>query len=62
LTEAPLALKAVKQAANMATQAPSLEAGLDIERALYEPLLKTQDRDEGLLAFREKRAPVYVGR
>lgn len=35
--------------------------GLDFERAAYEPLLQTKDREEALQAFREKRKPVFKG-
>jgi methylglutaconyl-CoA hydratase len=35
--------------------------GLDFERAAYEPLLQTKDREEALQAFREKRTPVFKG-
>jgi enoyl-CoA hydratase/carnithine racemase len=39
-----------------------LEEGLKIERACYEVTLGTQDRNEGLAAFAEKRAPKYQGK
>jgi methylglutaconyl-CoA hydratase len=35
--------------------------GLDFERAAYEPLLQTKDREEALRAFKEKRKPVFKG-
>ncbi|PCH36962.1 ClpP/crotonase [Wolfiporia cocos MD-104 SS10] len=57
---APLALRAAKQAISRAPEL-SLESGLDFERAAYEPLLKTNDRIEALEAFKEKRAPVFKG-
>ncbi|KZT08240.1 ClpP/crotonase [Laetiporus sulphureus 93-53] len=57
---APLALRAAKQAISRAPEL-SLETGLDFERASYEPLLKTSDRMEALNAFREKRPPVFKG-
>lgn len=50
---APYCLKAI---ANWAA------AGLDFERACYEPLLKTEDRVEALEAFKAKRAPSFKGR
>ncbi|KAH9939975.1 ClpP/crotonase [Amylocystis lapponica] len=57
---APLALKAAKQAISRAPEL-GLESGLDFERAAYEPLLKSKDRTEALEAFRQKRAPVFTG-
>lgn len=39
-----------------------LQRGLDMERELYDPLLRTEDRQEGLRAFKEKRRPKFVGR
>jgi methylglutaconyl-CoA hydratase len=38
-----------------------LFAGLDFERAAYEPLLETEDREEALRAFKEKRKPIFKG-
>ncbi|KZT29268.1 ClpP/crotonase [Neolentinus lepideus HHB14362 ss-1] len=57
---APLALKAAKQAISRAPEL-ALESGLDFERASYEPLLKTRDRVEALEAFKQKRKPVFRG-
>ncbi|CAL1701172.1 unnamed protein product [Somion occarium] len=57
---APLALRAAKQAISRAPEL-ALESGLDFERASYEPLLKSKDRVEALEAFKEKRAPVFKG-
>ncbi|KAI9001348.1 ClpP/crotonase [Trametes punicea] len=57
---APLALKAAKQAISRVPEL-GLESGLDFERASYEPLLHTKDRLEALQAFKEKRAPVFKG-
>ncbi|KAI9829569.1 MAG: hypothetical protein M1819_006074 [Sarea resinae] len=36
--------------------------GEEVENKAYEVVVKTQDRDEALLAFREKRKPVFKGR
>ncbi|WVR07115.1 hypothetical protein IAU60_004155 [Kwoniella sp. DSM 27419] len=60
LTSAPLALAAAKTAIQSATRLP-LEQGLDTERAVYNGLLDTQDRLEGLKAFAEKRRAVFQG-
>ena len=57
---APLALRAAKLAISRASELP-LEAGLDFERACYQPLLFTRDRVEALSAFQEKRKPVFKG-
>ncbi|BFZ57910.1 hypothetical protein PYCC9005_004965 [Savitreella phatthalungensis] len=37
----------------------TLDRGLDFERACYEDCMDKEDRQEGLLAFKEKRKPVY---
>lgn len=39
-----------------------IDEGLRIERACYDVTLVTEDRDEGLRAFAEKRPPQYRGR
>jgi methylglutaconyl-CoA hydratase len=36
--------------------------GEKAENAAYDIVLKTQDRDEALVAFREKRKPLFKGR
>jgi methylglutaconyl-CoA hydratase len=38
------------------------DTGLEIEQAYYAQVIPTEDRMEGLMAFREKRAPVYKGK
>ncbi|KAI9507024.1 enoyl-CoA hydratase [Russula earlei] len=57
---APLALRSAKLAISRALEL-SLEPGLDFERAAYEPLLQTKDREEALQAFKDKRKPVFKG-
>ncbi|KAK0554524.1 hypothetical protein OC846_002096 [Tilletia horrida] len=50
---------------NTATHASSRlnsETALDFERECYERLFGTEDRLEGLRAFKEKRKPKYIGR
>ena len=39
-----------------------LHTGLAIESNAYQVCIPTEDRLEGLAAFREKRKPVYKGR
>ena len=58
---APLALGAAKQAIDQGI-GRTLPYGLAIERQYYEKVLVTEDRNEGLAAFIEKRPPVYKGR
>lgn len=60
-TGAPLALRAAKLAVSRAVDL-SLEAGLDFERACYQPLLSTKDRLEALAAFKAKRKPNFTDR
>jgi enoyl-CoA hydratase/carnithine racemase len=58
---APLALAEAKRAVDRGWD-QEIEAGLALERQCYERLLDTQDRQEGLRAFAEKRPPKYQGR
>jgi len=57
---APLALRAAKESISRSPDL-SLETGLDFERASYDTLLTTSDRMEALVAFKEKRRPVFKG-
>ncbi|ODN82014.1 hypothetical protein L202_02342 [Cryptococcus amylolentus CBS 6039] len=61
LSSAPLALAAAKSAIDGATDS-SLDAGLTLEREMYNSLLDTYDRQEGLKAFAEKRRAIFTGR
>jgi enoyl-CoA hydratase len=58
---APLALGAAKQAIDRGVELPLAE-GLALERASYEKVLVSDDRNEGLAAFAEKRPAVYKGK
>jgi len=57
----PIALAQAKLAINKGLDV-DLHTGLNIEASAYEKCIPTQDRLEGLRAFREKRKPVYKGR
>lgn len=57
---APLSTQMAKEAIDRGTEV-GIEEGLQIERACYEKTLFTEDRNEGLRAFAEKRAPKYQG-
>jgi enoyl-CoA hydratase/carnithine racemase len=56
----PIALAAAKAAIQEGMEL-SLDQGLELEYQQYQRTLPTQDRLEGLVAFREKRKPVYRG-
>ncbi len=58
--KAPLAVQSVKRAIKAATD-ELLEQGLSVEREEFAKLLSTQDKLEGIAAFREKRTPNYQG-
>lgn len=61
-TTAPVAVMTAKQAIRWGLQSPSAEDGLKVEEQMYERVLATCDREEGLLAFKEKRKPVFQGK
>ena len=58
---APLSLAFAKRAVDVGLTMP-LEAGLVFEMGLTTQLFTTEDRAEGLRAFREKRQPEFTGR
>lgn len=58
---APLAIRQAKQALNVARHT-DLKTGFKHEVDLYQPLLSTQDREEGIRAFNEKRKPQFQGK
>ncbi|HLR63086.1 MAG TPA: enoyl-CoA hydratase [Lentibacillus sp.] len=56
----PVALRQAKTAINQGLQA-DITTGLSIEHLCYKETVSTDDRLEGLHAFKEKRKPVYQG-
>ncbi len=58
---APLAVKAGKEMVNLAYER-SLSRGLEEERQAFYALFATEDQQEGMKAFLEKRPPVWKGR
>jgi methylglutaconyl-CoA hydratase len=50
----PVAVRSALQAVGYARE--------EVENKMYERVVGTSDRDEALLAFREKRRPVFTGR
>ena len=60
LPNGPVALRMAKRAVAAGMQA-DVATAMQIEEACYAQTIPTQDRLEGLTAFREKRKPVYKG-
>jgi len=61
LANAPLAVRAIKEAAIRGLGLP-LDQRVRLARQVADHLKQSQDAQEGLAAFREKRAPVWKGR
>jgi enoyl-CoA hydratase len=59
--KAPLAVRLAKESLLKAMDT-DLASGLRFERHAFTVLAATDDRREGISAFREKRAPVFTGR
>jgi len=57
----PIALQQAKRAINLGVEL-DLNTALALEAECYNVCLATEDRDEGLKAFNEKRKPVYNNR
>jgi enoyl-CoA hydratase len=57
----PIALRQAKRAINLGVEL-DLNTALALEAECYNACLATEDRDEGLRAFNEKRKPVYKNR
>eukprot|EP01136_Pigoraptor_vietnamica_P012378 Opistho-1_new@52242 len=60
LPNGPIALRMAKFAIDKGVEADRA-TGMAIEQSCYAQIIPTQDRIEGLKAFREKRTPVYKG-
>ncbi|GAW93936.1 enoyl-CoA hydratase-related protein [Calderihabitans maritimus] len=56
----PIALQQAKRAINFGVEV-ELDTGMAFEAECYNVCLTTEDRNEGLRAFNEKRKPVYKG-
>ena len=59
--KAPVAVRLAKEAV-LKSYDLTLEAGLDFERRAFGLILNTEDKQEGVAAFLEKRKPVFKGR
>lgn len=60
LPNGPVALRMAKLAVNRGAELDR-DSGLAFEQACYAQVIPTQDRLEGLAAFRDKRKPRYTG-
>ena len=60
-SKGPLAVRAAKRASSQGLQ-ESLEKGLDIENKAFAEVCATQDKNEGITAFLEKRKPRFQGK
>ena len=60
-SKGPLAVRAAKRAVSSGLQHP-LEKGLDMENGLFAEVCDTQDKNEGVTAFLEKRKPQFNGK
>ncbi|KAJ3300777.1 hypothetical protein HK104_003747 [Borealophlyctis nickersoniae] len=61
LPNAPIAVRMAKIALDKGSQL-DMTSGLAFEQTCYAQIIPTEDRLEGLRAFKEKRKPVYKGR
>ena len=59
-TKAPVAARMIKEAVNRSFET-GLNEGLLFEKRVFAILAGTEDRDEGIQAFLEKRSPVFKG-
>jgi len=57
----PLAVQAIKEVIRFGQDIP-IETAMLLERKAFQLLFDTKDQKEGMLAFLEKRAPVYEGK
>ena len=60
-SNAPLAISAVRKAAEAAGDLP-LKDGLTLELKHYYSLIDSEDRIEGIRAFNEKRKAIFKGK
>ena len=58
---APLAIKAAKRSINEGLNQPVKQA-LEVEQRSYKSIIASEDRQEGLKAFKEKRRPKWKGK
>ncbi len=61
ITKAPLSILRAKEAINRGAEG-GLAQGLDYEGECFARLMDTEDKNEGIAAFQEKRPPLWKGR
>ncbi|OBZ82211.1 Methylglutaconyl-CoA hydratase, mitochondrial [Choanephora cucurbitarum] len=61
LPQGPIAIRMAKMAIDRGAHL-DMDSGLEVEQSYYAQVIPTEDRLEGLKAFKEKRKPVYKGR
>ena len=61
VANSPLAVKAAKKSINRGLSR-SVKQALEIEQSAYKSIIASEDRQEGLKAFREKRRPKWKGK
>lgn len=61
ISRAPTSVRMAKEAINAGLERP-LSESLDFEMECFARLMDTEDKNEGVAAFLEKRAPVWRGR
>jgi enoyl-CoA hydratase/carnithine racemase len=62
MSKPPLALRGAKNVVNNSITCDSMEAALAIERGTVMWLLRSEDVQEGINSFIEKRPPVFKGK